>query len=90
MAAEPASVRISSMYCEEYKQLLSELDAACGQWIYFRLTADKRAAGITDAQSKEMIRRAKERVDEMKTRLLLHRVNCQICKDGDSGLRVAG
>jgi len=75
------------MYCEEYKQLRSELDTACGQWIYFRLTANKRPAGTTEAQSREMIRRAKEHVDEMKTRLLLHRMNCEICKAGDSGLR---
>jgi hypothetical protein len=78
------------MYCEEYKQLQSELDAVRGQWIYFRLTAEKRAAGITEAQSKETIRRAKDHMDKIKTRLLLHRMNCQICNDGESGLSVAG
>ena len=78
------------MYCEEYKQLQSELDAVRGQWIYFRLTADKRPAGITEAQSKETIRRAKEHMDKIKTHLLLHRMNCRICNDGDHELSVAG
>jgi hypothetical protein len=78
------------MYCEEYKQLQSELDAVRGQWIYFRLTADKRAAGVTEAQSRETIRRTKEHMDKIKSRLLFHRMNCEICNDSDSGLGVAG
>ena len=78
------------MYCEEYKQIQFELDAARGQWVYFRLTVDKRADGITETKSKEMIRRAKEQMDKTKTRLLLHRMNCRICNDGESRLSVAG
>src|SRR5207237_6408317 len=69
------------MVCEEYKQLLSELNAARGEWIHFRLTADKRAAGMTDAKSKEMVSRAKDKMDEIKSRMLVHTVTCKICNN---------
>jgi hypothetical protein len=71
------------MVCEEYKQLLSELNAARGEWFYLRLTADKRAAGITEAKSKEMASRAKDKMDEIKSRMLGHTVTCKICKNNE-------
>ena len=67
------SVRVVQMVCEEHKQLLSELNAARGEWIHFRLTADKRAAGITEAKSKEMVSRAKDKMDEINSRMLATR-----------------
>lgn len=82
MAAEATAAMGGPMYCEEYKELQSELETVRGQWIYFRLTADNRAAGITETHSREMIRRAKDRVDEMKNRVLLHLANCVICTEG--------
>ena len=71
------------MVCEEYKQLLSESNAARGEWIHFRLTADKRAAGITEAKSKEMVSRAKDKMDEIKSTMLVHTETCKICKNND-------
>jgi len=71
------------MVCEEYKQLLSELNASRGEWIHYRLTADKRAAGITEAKSKEMVRGAKDKMDEVKGRMLVHTETCKICKNND-------
>jgi hypothetical protein len=71
------------MGCEEYKQLLSELNAARGEWIHFRLTADKRAAGITEAKSKEMVSRAKEKMDEIESTMLVHAETCKVCKNNN-------
>jgi hypothetical protein len=71
------------MVCGEYKQMLSELNAAKGEWIHFRLTADKRAAGITEAKSKEMVGGAKDKMDEIKSRMLGHKKTCKICKNND-------
>jgi len=67
------------MFCEEYKQLETELDAARGEWIYFRLTVSNRAAGVTETHSKEMIQRAKAKMDEIKNRMSLHLNFCDIC-----------
>jgi len=67
------------MFCDEHKGLQSEWEAARGEWIYFRLTASKQAAGITERRSKEMISRAKDKMDEIKNRMLLHIERCEIC-----------
>jgi hypothetical protein len=66
------------MFCEEYKQLQSELSAARGDWIYF--AASKRAAGITEHQAKEMVRRAKNNVQTIKNQMLDHMKTCLVCR----------
>jgi hypothetical protein len=67
--------------CEERKHLQSALLAARGEWIHFRLTASNRAAGITEAQTKRMVSKAKEKMDEIQNCLLLHLKQCALCKD---------
>jgi hypothetical protein len=38
----------ADMFCEEYEHLESEWNASRGEWVYFRLSANNRAAGITE------------------------------------------
>jgi hypothetical protein len=78
------------MFCEEYKRLYFEWESAHGQWIYYRLTARDRPAGITEARYRETIQRAKDQVDEMKKQLIRHSGNCQICGAEDDKERCAG
>jgi len=67
------------MNCGEYLQLQSELDTARGEWIYFRLTGDNRAPGVTETKSKEMIDHAREKMEEIKGRISGHIAACEIC-----------
>ena len=68
------------MLCETYKKLKSDWQAARGEWIHFRLTADTLPAGVTEATSQELIRRRKEKVDEMKSTMILHAKKCKVCQ----------
>ena len=67
------------MLCETYKQLQSELGTARGEWVYFTLTASKRAAGITEYESKDMVRRAKGTMESIKDRIFAHVKTCVVC-----------
>jgi hypothetical protein len=79
----------SILSCEEYKQLQAAFDAARGEWIHFRLTASKRAAGITEGQTKEMIARAKDKMEKAKNDMLFHLQECAICRKISDALRGA-
>jgi hypothetical protein len=68
------------MLCEEHKELREEWQEARGEWIHFRLTADKRLAGTTQQYAKEVISRAKEKMDDVERRLHLHIQTCGLCK----------
>ena len=85
------------MLCEVYKKLKSEWQAARGEWIHFRLTADRLPAGVTEATSKELIRRTKAKMDETKSTMILHAEKCRVCHleqqwadhNGESGEKIA-
>ena len=74
------SFRVVQMVCEEHKQLHAEWQEARGEWIHFRLSAGTRVAGITQQHSKEIIRRAKDKADDIERRFRLHIQTCELCK----------
>ena len=77
----------ADMFCEEYKQLESEWSAARGEWIYFRLGANNRAPGITEGKSKELVSRAKDKMEDIKNRMKLHVENCEICDNRNDAIK---
>lgn len=67
------------MLCEMYKRLKSEWQSARGEWIHFRLTAGKRADGVTENTANESVSRRKAKMDEIERTMMLHVEECKVC-----------
>jgi len=67
------------MLCEVYKRLKFQWQSARGEWIHFRLTADKRAAGVTESTANELVSRTKAKMDEIEGTMIIHVHECKVC-----------
>jgi hypothetical protein len=70
----------SLVFCQVYERLQREWKSAREEWAYFAYPQNKILRCISDHKSKQLARKAQEKMREMRQRVDWHHHACDVCK----------
>jgi hypothetical protein len=68
------------MACQTYQALEQDLKGVRTEFAYFTFDENKTLRGMSDRQSKQCAKKARERISELSKEISWHRQTCAECK----------